>query len=150
MPFVVGFVAFLALNFIGHELIGPAKCNDGWTSSSIGKRGACSHHGGVNRLPGNLVLIFSIAGGIGAGVYANGLQSAPSRRNKTLQTQERTIDVSIVHEHERKPDEGIVSCPKCGSKMLERVAKKGRYAGNHFYGCTRYPKCNGIINKANE
>jgi hypothetical protein len=25
------------------------NCNDGWTSPSIGKQGACSHHGGVKK-----------------------------------------------------------------------------------------------------
>lgn len=29
------------------EMPTPARCADGWPSSSIGKRGACSHHGGV-------------------------------------------------------------------------------------------------------
>lgn len=30
-------------------------------------------------------------------------------------------------------------CPKCGAKMLERTAKKGEFAGQHFYGCSRFP-----------
>lgn len=29
------------------EMPSPAHCSDGWPSSSIGRRGACSHHGGV-------------------------------------------------------------------------------------------------------
>ncbi|MFK0016948.1 DUF3761 domain-containing protein [Streptomyces sp. NPDC091027] len=29
------------------QMPAPARCVDGWPSSSIGKRGACSHHGGV-------------------------------------------------------------------------------------------------------
>ncbi len=37
-------------------------------------------------------------------------------------------------------------CPKCGSKMMLRTAKKGRYAGKNFWGCSKYPNCNGILN----
>lgn len=36
-------------------------------------------------------------------------------------------------------------CPKCGSSMVERVAKRGANIGNKFYGCSKYPTCNGTI-----
>lgn len=35
-------------------------------------------------------------------------------------------------------------CPKCGGAMVLRTAKRGNQAGSRFYGCTRYPQCNGI------
>jgi DNA-binding helix-hairpin-helix protein with protein kinase domain len=38
---------------------------------------------------------------------------------------------------------GPVSCPRCGSKMVRRVARRGRNAGNSFWGCSRYPNCKG-------
>lgn len=34
-------------------------------------------------------------------------------------------------------------CPKCGSEMVKRIAKKGPMAGHPFWACTGYPKCNG-------
>lgn len=34
-------------------------------------------------------------------------------------------------------------CPKCGSAMTLRTAKKGVSAGNEFLGCSRYPACRG-------
>lgn len=37
-------------------------------------------------------------------------------------------------------------CPKCGGTLVKRVAKKGPYAGNEFWGCNNYPKCNYILN----
>jgi len=37
-------------------------------------------------------------------------------------------------------------CPKCGSKMVQRIAKKGRNSGGIFWGCSRYPQCNQIMN----
>lgn len=32
-------------------------------------------------------------------------------------------------------------CPRCGSKLVLRTAKKGPNAGNQFYGCSAFPKC---------
>jgi restriction system protein len=32
-------------------------------------------------------------------------------------------------------------CPKCGSRMIVRTAKRGSSAGNQFWGCSAYPKC---------
>ena len=36
-------------------------------------------------------------------------------------------------------------CPKCESEMVLRTAKKGFKAGSTFWGCSTYPKCQGII-----
>ncbi len=41
--------------------------------------------------------------------------------------------------------ESARACPKCGSEMVLRVAKKGQYAGKKFWGCSKYPSCNGLI-----
>lgn len=38
------------------------------------------------------------------------------------------------------------ACPKCGSIMLLRTAKKGANAGGQFWGCPKYPACRGVIN----
>lgn len=32
-------------------------------------------------------------------------------------------------------------CPKCGSKLVERTAKKGPNAGSKFLGCENFPQC---------
>lgn len=37
-------------------------------------------------------------------------------------------------------------CPQCGGKLVLRVAKKGDFAGNKFYGCSNYPKCKYVQN----
>lgn len=37
-------------------------------------------------------------------------------------------------------------CPKCGDEMVLRIARNGFRKGGKFWGCTRYPKCNGIRN----
>ncbi len=38
------------------------------------------------------------------------------------------------------------TCQTCGAPTVLRTAKKGKYAGKDFYGCSRFPKCNGITN----
>lgn len=38
------------------------------------------------------------------------------------------------------------TCPRCGSQMVKRLAKRGRNAGNYFWGCSRYPVCKGTRN----
>lgn len=45
-----------------------------------------------------------------------------------------------------KPRVDGVSCPRCGAPMVLRTAKRGEHAGRQFYGCSRYPKCRGIVN----
>jgi hypothetical protein len=36
-------------------------------------------------------------------------------------------------------------CPKCGSFMLLRTAKKGNNQGNKFWSCSKFPLCDGIM-----
>lgn len=52
--FALLFAAFMLL-------MGPLTCADGWGSSSIGRAGACSHHGGVSRWPSVVALFVSAA-----------------------------------------------------------------------------------------
>ena len=37
------------------------------------------------------------------------------------------------------------ACPQCGTAMIQRTAKKGRFEGEAFWGCKQYPKCKGIL-----
>lgn len=37
-------------------------------------------------------------------------------------------------------------CPKCGATMIERVIKRGSKQGERFWGCTKYPACDGTVN----
>ncbi len=36
-------------------------------------------------------------------------------------------------------------CPKCGTPMVMRTAKRGPNAGGQFWGCSRYPACEGVV-----
>jgi DNA-binding helix-hairpin-helix protein with protein kinase domain len=39
-----------------------------------------------------------------------------------------------------------LSCPRCGSPMLRRTARRGRHFGRQFWGCSQYPSCTGTRN----
>ena len=39
------------------------------------------------------------------------------------------------------PDDAL--CPMCQSAMVRRTAKRGRYVGQPFMGCSTYPSCRG-------
>ena len=41
---------------------------------------------------------------------------------------------------------GAPSCPRCGSTMIKRTARRGLNAGGQFWGCRRYPRCKGTRN----
>jgi restriction system protein len=43
-----------------------------------------------------------------------------------------------------------MNCPKCGSEMVLRTAKKGSYAGQRFWGCSDFPRCRSIIKYSSE
>jgi restriction system protein len=36
------------------------------------------------------------------------------------------------------------ACPQCGTMMVKREAKHGKFVGKSFWGCAQYPKCSGI------
>lgn len=38
------------------------------------------------------------------------------------------------------------NCPICGEEMALRTARKGKSAGQQFWGCTKFPKCRGTRN----
>lgn len=37
-------------------------------------------------------------------------------------------------------------CPRCGSGMIRRLARRGNNAGGAFWGCSRFPRCKGTRN----
>lgn len=43
------------------------------------------------------------------------------------------------------PAAAVPLCPVCGSPTAVRRARRGSHAGEHFWGCTRYPSCRGMI-----
>lgn len=37
------------------------------------------------------------------------------------------------------------TCPKCGDKMVLRTGRIGANAGQHFWGCSNYPRCKSML-----
>jgi hypothetical protein len=52
------------LTLLSDQVFGPIKCSDGYASSSIGRSGACSSHGGVDRSRDALIGLLSVAGAV--------------------------------------------------------------------------------------
>ncbi|MDF1813205.1 MAG: DUF2034 domain-containing protein [Verrucomicrobiales bacterium] len=46
----------------------------------------------------------------------------------------------VSYEVDKSPAD-VKTCPKCGSKMVERVAGKGKRKGTKFRGCSSFPEC---------
>lgn len=131
--------AFGAFGFVAvAKLVGPEHCDDGWASSSIGSRGACSWHGGVDHSPEMLTLcaavLFAGLGFIAAIRLIDWLEK-PER--------ERAALAAKVAEEARYAAALAAGelCPNCGSYMQRRTAQKGPNRGNYFMGCTAYPRC---------
>lgn len=63
------------------------------------------------------------------------------------QVQRQPQDVTAMGQHtiqSKLAASATPGCPKCGSTMVKRTAKKGSNVGNTFWGCTNYPQCRGI------
>lgn len=41
--------------------------------------------------------------------------------------------------------QAMPACPRCGATMVLREAKQGKFAGQHFWGCSDYPHCTEIV-----
>lgn len=138
MPLIVGFTTFLVLSFAGSAIIGPLSCNDGWQSPSIGKQGACSHHGGVNELPKYLVLIVAGFGGVIAGSYYSGVESRSTGKQSDDRSMHQNFEVGTSHIDDLETlladVEEKMSCPLCGADMVERTAQKGSIKVISFLG----------------
>ncbi|MGD0339933.1 MAG: topoisomerase DNA-binding C4 zinc finger domain-containing protein [Bacteroidota bacterium] len=93
-------------------------------------------------------IIFLITGGILFIIY--NIRNAFSK-SKNLRHGKRNIYAQPLHSEEAidndLPESQLVPlCPKCGQKMILRIAKQGPNAGNKFWGCSDYPNCRGIVN----
>ncbi|WP_028865217.1 nuclease-related domain-containing protein [Psychromonas aquimarina] len=79
---------------------------------------------------------------IEAGRLSRGLKTnlAHNQHVKTIIQSRQSADIVSDEKENSEP-----VCPKCGSAMTLRVAKKGKNAGNQFWGCTNFPQCRKVI-----
>lgn len=67
-----------------------------------------------------------------------------SKQASSFSTEDRNTIKSKKLDKNILSDEINRTCPKCGAGTVLRTARKGRFSGNKFWGCERFPKCNGI------
>ena len=60
--------------------------------------------------------------------------------NESIKDEEEVQDDNAEEEPEIEP-----LCPICSSDMIKRTARKGKNAGNTFWGCSQFPNCRGVI-----
>lgn len=54
---------------------------------------------------------------------------------------EETLSTEKTESKQATGSNESLICPKCGSPLILRTAKKGTNSGNQFYGCSGFPKC---------
>ncbi|WP_353948254.1 NERD domain-containing protein [Sporolactobacillus sp. Y61] len=77
-------------------------------------------------------------------------ESAPDHTQPEKDTR-RTVPDEIKEDRQLNPvtesapkeplTEGEKICPRCGKPMVQRVARHGKHRGEHFLGCSGFPKC---------
>ena len=77
------------------------------------------------------------------GLISRTSKSHKEKKNKESSEGLEVTESTIINELN---DKGDMICPRCGSKLVLRTAKKGDNAGNQFYGCSTFPKCRYIKN----
>ena len=50
--------------------------------------------------------------------------------------------IPLLRRPRLRPAPGVF-CPRCGAPMVERIVRRGRYAGSQFLACARFPFCRG-------
>lgn len=111
------FITFLIIFFSTSIIIGSG-CVDGFSSSSIGSRGACSHHGGVSHMN---ILGGMFLGALGTGIIGsifkkkdirytqspmqfNAIKQEPKRKRRKRKTAQVTKKPKTIHKHSKYID----------------------------------------------
>jgi len=68
-----------------------------------------------------------------------------------FRSEDNQVSVDAPEVSDEKPNDEAIDnydaenialvCPKCGGELLKRIATKGQYAGQKFWGCANFPKC---------
>lgn len=121
----IGFACFLVLA----HLVPDSVCRDGWQSPSIGRQGACSHHGGVRIYSALYLPIFGVATflglWIGGGLPRRGIKSdtVNSAPHVFQSTEEQLIRAAI----EEKKRLCFLYCKHGSSRWTQRRVRPMQY-----------------------
>ena len=114
-PFAVGLATFYT-SLIALSLLWPMACADGWLSSSIGRQGACSWHGGISlfsRFSLYIVLPVSLA----LAFVSSRIAAGPAKKNTSVPAERQSFTVGVHVEH-----------PSFGEGKIVRQEGEGRGA----------------------
>lgn len=72
-------------------------------------------------------------------------EDLPSAQGSNLETEEKNVEEESIAEIPPAANQDTpLKCPRCGGDLILRTATRGENKGNHFYGCSNYPKCKYI------
>jgi hypothetical protein len=135
MPWAIGATAFLLVTVLVHLIGSSLVCRDGWSSSSIGHQGACSHHGGVDDRKTGLGILLALAAGVGGYAAGKHIQKAGGLKAAARDARQRYHD---------RPYRVSDRCPTCQAEMVSTVQRSGPNAGKRFLICSNFPECRGF------
>jgi hypothetical protein len=142
-PVLVGVLVFMVLWVASSRVVPHTVCRDDWPSASIGRRGACSHHGGVGT---NWLALLATLASAGCGVAVSRWLSSRTEKARRAQYEAQAKETELRppgRDAQRSIMRGTF-CPSCRAPMRLRTARKGRFAGQQFWGCSKYPRCRGV------
>ena len=120
LKFIFGGIATFIIVFLVLGLLLPAAtCMDGWKSGAIGRSGACSHHGGVDRITGEVRFWLSLGAALAMGFYIRRREQKSSPAN-----------------HPRLESAAVSACPQCQGATF----KYEKTDGTRFWECGN-PAC---------
>jgi len=88
---------------------------------------------------GQYVLPFAF--GVGAIVSAINSTRQKKKKSEPLVINNKSRQAVIDPVLLRESNKSEMPCPKCGGKLVRRVAKRGSNEGKSFLGCSNYPRC---------
>jgi hypothetical protein len=65
---------------------------------------------------------------------------------KYLDKATSTSTATDVPVQKQLSSEDVPICSKCGAPMVKKTATRGSYTGKDFFGCSKYPACQNILN----
>lgn len=95
---ITGWAVGVAVYLLLLQLLPEVRCADGWASPSIGKPGACSHHGGVrgNEIYAVLILGASVVCGVFVARHFEPQGRIPEPRNLQPESKETELIRSAI------------------------------------------------------
>ena len=116
------------------------ECNDGWQSPSIGRAGACSHHGGVDRSKSTNAFLFSLLLGAGSVLGTKILSESRTSANGRRERPTRLNSGDVVEKIEMSDGRLAVEAPKSIQPCPIHGAM-GESLDKSMWVCREYPNC---------